>query len=166
LEIDRFDKRILKILSDQGKISNTALAREIGLTPPATLERVRKLERNGYIQGYKALLNKDKLGKGLTCFIALHLAHHNKRKVFNLVEQSLKKFEEVEEIHLITGRYDYLIKIHLRNVDELKEFIIAKLTKIAFISRVETFLAVSSMANSNFNLIDENTPNSRASNKS
>ncbi|MGB8951505.1 MAG: Lrp/AsnC family transcriptional regulator [Candidatus Aminicenantales bacterium] len=153
MNLDNFDKKILDLLSTNAKISNAALAREIGLTPPATLERVRKLEKNGFILGYKTVLDKNKLGKGLTCFVALHLAHHNKQKVFQLVENSLKKYEEIEEIHLVTGRYDYLIKIHLKNVEELREFIIEKLTKLGFISKVETFVAISSLNNANFNLV-------------
>jgi len=61
-----------------------------------------------------------------------------------------------EGIHLVTGRHDYLIKINLRDVDELKDFIFEKLTKIEFISKVETFLSISSITNTNFKLVNEN----------
>jgi len=145
---------ILRIMQNNSKISNAALAREIGLTAPATLERVKKLQKDGFILGYKAILNKKKLGKGLTCFIALNLEHHNKLHTDTLIEKHLKKLGKIEEIHLITGRHDYLIKVNLRDVDELKEFILEKLTKIEFISKVETFLSLSSIANSNQNLVD------------
>ena len=134
VKIDRFDQKILRILQENCKISNTALAKKIGLTPPAMLERVKKLEREGFILGFKAVLNKKKLGKGLTCLIALDLEHHNKRKVFNSVEENLKKLSDVENIYLVTGRYDYLITVNLRDVEELREFVAEKLTKIEFIN--------------------------------
>lgn len=155
LKIDKFDKKILRILQKNGKISNTNLAEEIGLTAPATLERVKKLQKNGFIVGYKAILDKKKLGKGLTCFIALNLEHHKNPNPDHLIEKHLKKLNEIEEIHLVTGRYDYLIKVNLRDVDELKDFLFEKLTKIEFINKVETFLSISSLINTNFKLVNE-----------
>lgn len=152
--MDEFDKDILKILQNNSKISNAALAKEIGLTPPAALERVKKLQKNGYILGYKTILNKKKLGYGLTCFIALNLEHHNKRNTDALIEKHLKKLSNIEEIHLITGRHDYLLKVNLRDIDELREFIFEKLTKIEFISKVETFISLSSITNPSLNLSD------------
>ena len=155
LKIDKSDKKILMILQNNGKISNTKLAERISLTAPATLKRVKKLQKSGFIVGYKAILDKKKLGKGLTCFIALNLDHHGKRNTGYLIERYLKKLNEIEEIHLVTGRHDYLIKINLRDVDELKDFIFEKLTKIEFIHKVETFLSISSITNPNFKLVNE-----------
>lgn len=156
MKIDKFDKKILRMLEHNCKISNASLAREIGLTAPATLERVKKLKKNGLILGYKAILNKKKLGKGLTCFIALNLEHHSKQNTDYIIEKHLKMLKNIEEIHLVTGRHDYLIKVNLKDVDELRDFIFEKLTKIEFISKVETFLAISSITNTSFSLIDEN----------
>jgi len=154
LIIDKFDKKILRILQKNSKISNAALAKEIGLTAPAALERVKKLQKNDIIIGYQVILNKKKLGKGLTCFIALNLEHHNKPSTDTFIEKHLKRLGEIEEINLVTGRHDYLLKVNLRDVEELREFIFEKLTKIEFISKVETFLSLSSINNPNLNLID------------
>lgn len=156
MKLDAIDKKILTILQNNCKISNSALAQEINLTAPAALERVKKLEKNGLILGYRAVLNKKELGKGLTCFISLHLEHHNKQEIFPLIEEGLKSLEEIEEIHLLTGRHDYLIKINIRDVDELRTFLMEKLTKIGYINEIETFLAISSISNTNANLINEN----------
>lgn len=152
IKIDRLDQMILTILQDNCRISNASLAKKIGLTPPASLERVKKLEKEGIILGYKAILDKNKLGKGLTCLIALDLEHYNKKKVFGSVEENLKKLPDIENIYLVTGRYDYLIKVNLRDVEELREFIVEKLTKIAFINKVETFITISSIDGSNFSV--------------
>jgi Lrp/AsnC family leucine-responsive transcriptional regulator len=156
MKLDEIDKKILTILQHNCKISNSALAQEINLTAPAALERVKKLEKNGLILGYRAVLNKKELGKGLTCFISLHLEHHNRQEIFPLIEEGLKSLEEIEEIHLLTGRHDYLIKINIRDVDELRTFLMEKLTKIGYINEIETFLAISSISNTNANLINEN----------
>lgn len=155
MKIDTFDRKILRNLVDNCKISNAALAKEIGLTPPATMERVRKLQKRGFILDYKAVLDKKKLGKGLTCFIALIVEHHSKNKTENLIENHLNELSEIEEIHLVTGRYDYLLKAALRDVDDLKEFIFEKLVKLEFINKVETFLSISSVFNPNANLIND-----------
>jgi Lrp/AsnC family leucine-responsive transcriptional regulator len=152
VKIDRSDQMILTILQDNCRISNAALAKKIGLTPPAALERVKKLEREGIILGYRAILDKKKLGKGLTCLIALDLEHYNKKKVFSSVEENLKKLPDVENIYLVTGRYDYIIKVNVRDVDELREFVVEKLTKIEFINKVETFITISSIGGSSFSI--------------
>jgi Lrp/AsnC family leucine-responsive transcriptional regulator len=154
--MDRFDQKILGILQENCKISNAALAKKIGLTPPATLERLKKLENEGIILGFKAILNPKKLGKSLTCLIALDLEHHNRRKVFHSVEENLKRLTEIENIYLVTGRYDYLIKVNLRDVEELQEFLVEKLTKIEFINKVETFIAISSIPSSRFIVSNNN----------
>ncbi len=104
--------------------------------------------------GFKAILNKNKLGKGLTCVIALDLERYNKRKVFSSVEESLKKLSEIENIYLVTGRYDYFIIVNLRDVEDLREFVVRKLTNIEFINKVETFVAISSVSNSGFRLLN------------
>ena len=140
--MDLIDKKILMILQKNGKISNVALAKEINLTPPATLERVRKLEETGYIEGYKAVLNYKKLDKGLSCMIAVTLLRQGKRNMQPFDEQ-LKKLPEVEKFYHVTGRFDYIIKVNLKDVDELRALLVNKLTDIDIIDRAETLIILS-----------------------
>ncbi len=156
-ELDSFDRKILQMLQNNCRISNASLARKIGLTPPATLERVKKLQKKGVILGYKAIINKKAMGKGLTCFIAVHCKHHFKYDTISHIEKEFKKILEIEEYHGLTGRYDYLVKVNVKNVDDLREFVIKKLTKIEYIERVETFVAISSYLASVSNLCVENS---------
>jgi Lrp/AsnC family leucine-responsive transcriptional regulator len=154
VKYDEFDKGILKILYEDSKISNSTLAKKINLSPPATLERVRKLRTNGIIQGQRAILDKKKLGRGLTCFLALQIKHLHRQEAYQRIEEHLKQLEEIEEIYFLTGRIDYLIKVNVRDIDEFREFFIAKLSKVQMIERAETFVVVSSSVNSRYNPIN------------
>jgi Lrp/AsnC family leucine-responsive transcriptional regulator len=151
---DEYDKGILRILYNDSKISNSTLAKKIKLSPPATLERVRKLRRNGIILGQKAILDKKKLGRGLTCFISLQIKHLHKKEEYDLIERHLKQLEEIEEIYFLTGTIDYLIKVNIKGIDEFREFFKAKLSRVKLIERAETFVVVSSAANPNYNPIN------------
>lgn len=144
IKLDQFDLKILEIMQQDGRISNANLAKEIGLTPPSTLERVKKLTRQGFIEGYQAKLNKKKLGRDITCFIAFNLKYHGIEDTSVNLKKDLLDIPGVEEVHLITGRYDYIIKVNLINMDDLKQFILDKLSKIEYLDRLETFIAISS----------------------
>ncbi len=154
MKFDEYDKGILKILYEDGKISNSALAQKIKLSPPATLERVRKLRSNGIIQGQKAILDKKKLGRGLTCFLALQVKHLHSQEAYQRIEERLQQLEEIEEIYFLTGRIDYLIKVNVRDIDEYQEFFMAKLSKVQMIERAETFVVVSSAVNPRYDPIN------------
>lgn len=154
MNYDEYDKGILRILYEDSKISNSALAQKISLSPPATLERVRKLRANGIIKGQRAILDKKKLGRGLTCFIALQIKHLRRQEAFQRIEEHLKQLEEIEEIYFLTGRIDYLIKVNIRDIDEFREFFSAKLSKVQMIERAETFVVVSSAVNPRYNPIN------------
>jgi len=154
MKYDEYDKGILKILYEDSKISNSTLAQKINLSPPATLERVRKLRTNGIIQGQRAILDKKKLGRGLTCFLSLQIKHLHRQEAYRRIEEHLKQLEEIEEIYFLTGRIDYLIKVNVRDIDEFREFFIAKLSKVQMIERAETFVVVSSAVNPRYNPIN------------
>lgn len=153
---DEFDKGILRILYNDSKVSNSTLAKKIHLSPPATLERVKKLRKNGIILGQKATLDKKKLGRGLTCFISLQIKHLYRKEEYDFIERHLQQLEEIEEIYFLTGKIDYLIKVNIRDIDEFREFFVAKLSKVKLIERVETFVVVSSAANPNYDPININ----------
>ncbi len=152
--MDRIDRKILQILQENGRISNVSLAKQVGLTPPATLERVRKLEENGYIQSYHARLDVNKLGKGLSCIIALNLVRHEQRSIHEF-EEELKNLKEIEEIYHVTGRFDYFIKVNLKDVKALREFLVNKLTKIKRVDKAETFIILASETDRLISLDDE-----------
>ncbi len=151
--MDEIDRKILKLLLDNAKINNVEMSKKINLTAPAVYQRIRRLQDSGIIRGYKAVLDNKKLGKGLCCFMAIKLTGEAPGVAANLVERQRQKFSEIEEIHLLTGRYDCLIKLNVRDVDDLREFMFTKLTKMEAFHNVETFIVLDSVANPNFNLV-------------
>jgi Lrp/AsnC family leucine-responsive transcriptional regulator len=154
MKLDEFDKGILRTLHSDSKITNSILAKRIRLSPPATLERVKKLRKNGIILGQKAILDKKKLGRGLTCWLSLQIKHLHEKHEYHLIEQHLEKLEEIEEIYFLTGKIDYLIKVNVRDIDEFREFFTSRLSKVKSIERAETFVVVSSTVNPNYDPIN------------
>jgi Lrp/AsnC family leucine-responsive transcriptional regulator len=120
--LDRIDKRILKCLQQDGRISNVALARQVNLTPTPCLERVKRLERDGYIRGYTALLDPVLVGAGLLVFAEISLTHTGS-DVFREFRSEARKLPEVLDCHLVSGNFDYLIKARVRDMQEYREFL-------------------------------------------
>jgi Lrp/AsnC family transcriptional regulator, leucine-responsive regulatory protein len=140
-ELDAIDYAILDILQRDGRISNADLARQISLSPPATHARVRWLENAGYIEGYGARLSRAKLGYGMACYI--HVGHrlHQQREL-EAVRAALQDMPQVLECAFVTGEFDFLLKVVLRNQHDLEHFILHQLTQLPGIGRVNTSLVV------------------------
>jgi DNA-binding Lrp family transcriptional regulator len=117
VKLDRIDIRILHELQKNGRITNVELAELVHLSPSPCLQRVKKLQSEGYISGYAALIEVAKLGQTLTVFTEVTLKSH--RQVdFSRFEQAAKNVPEVIECHLISGGYDYLLKFVTAGVSD------------------------------------------------
>ncbi|ODV56259.1 MULTISPECIES: Lrp/AsnC family transcriptional regulator [Lysinibacillus] len=138
-ELDSMDLQILDILQREVHISNAELARRVNLSPPATHTRVKRLENEGYINQQVAILNQEKLGFDLLCYVFMSTDIHQAKEIEEL-EASLKTMTEILECHCLTGAYDYLLKIVIRDRQELNQFI-RKLNKLG-ISRIQTNLSL------------------------
>src|SRR5210317_1554129 len=119
-KLDRIDIRILSTLQQQGNITNVNLAEAVGLSPSPCLQRVKRLEKAGYIQNYRAVINLKKLAEHVTVFTEVTLADH-RRKDFVKFENEIKNHENVVECHLLSGGYDYLLKFVARGVTQYQE---------------------------------------------
>jgi len=133
---------ILNILQTDGRISNAELARRIDLSPPATFARVKSLEEQGYIRGYVALADAEKLGFDLLCFVRVTLQLHNLEQV-QAFRQAIQAMPEVLECHHVTGDYDYLLKVALRGRKDLERFLVEALTPAPGVARIHTNLVLS-----------------------
>lgn len=139
--IDETDKEILRLLQASGRISNADIARQVGLSAPATHARVRRLEDAGVIRQYATLLDRETIGFDMVCFINVSLQLHQ----FDAIErfkELVQDMPEVLECHHITGEFDYLLKAVFRNRDELQEFVVNKLTPIPGMARINTSLVL------------------------
>ena len=139
--LDAIDREILSILQTHGRISNVDLAQRINLSPPATLTRVRRLENLGFIDDYVALVNREKVGYDMICFVSVTLSVHQIEQVENF-RRVIQTMPRVLECHHVTGEYDYLLKIIVKNRHDLEQFVMAELTPIQGIERIYTSLVL------------------------
>lgn len=138
-QLDGIDRSILKILQKDAKITNAQLAKEIGLSPAPTLERVRKLEASGIILSYKAILNPELLGMGVGVFLQISLSSHKKHQIKSFIDK-MNAIEQVVECHHITGAGDFLIKILTRDIKSYHDFILDHLIEVEEIGNMQSMM--------------------------
>lgn len=141
MTLDRVDKSLLRALQLDGRLSNVQLARKISLSPPATHSRLKRLEKDGYIRQYTAVVDRDKAGYDLLCFIHISLQMHQVAQVEKFREAT-RRMPEVLECHHITGEHDYLLKVVLKNRKDLERFVVDKITPIPGVARIHTSLVL------------------------
>lgn len=141
VKLDRIDRRILRDLQADGRMTNVELAQRAGISAPPCLRRVRALEEAGYIRGYHADIAPEALGFGVTVFAQVGLSSQ--------AESDLKKFEElvqswplVRECHMLAGETDFLLKIVAENWDAYQRFLTTKLTAAPNVAHVKSALAI------------------------
>lgn len=127
--LDAIDLRILKELSRDGRLSNNQLAERVGLSTSPCWQRVKRLEKEGYIEGYIALLNSEKLGITELVIIEVTLDRHDE-KILEEFGRAMINIPEVLEVYLTTGEYDYQIKVAVKGTKGYEEFLREKLYKI------------------------------------
>ena len=139
--LDRIDRRILEVLQEDGRISNVALARKVNLTPTPCLERVRRLERDGYIRGYSARLDPELVGAGLLVYAEITLTH-TARDVFREFRAEALKLPQILDCHLVSGNFDYLIKARVRDMQEYREFLGDKLLSLPGVNGSRSYVVM------------------------
>jgi len=139
--LDRIDIKILNVLQKECRISNVDLAAKINLSPTPCLERVRRLENNGYIEKYVAHLNPKKLNVNLTLYIQISLENSRTADLEEFNKQ-IKSLEEVIECSMVAGGFDYLIKIRVKDMESYRKFLGDKLAAIKGISQNQTYVVM------------------------
>ncbi|WP_263316955.1 winged helix-turn-helix transcriptional regulator [Marinobacter sp. R17] len=117
--LDRLDRRILAALQDDGRLSYVDLAERVGLSSTPCIERVRRLEKDGYIEGYYARLNPDLLGFSMLVFVEISLSYQS-RDAFEKFNEAVEKLPFMLECHLVSGDADYLIKARISDMSEYR----------------------------------------------
>lgn len=121
-QLDRIDRRILRELQADGRLANVELAKRVGLSPTPCLERVRRLEEDAYISAYKAVLNPQKLGAGLLVFVEIRLLRTSS-EVFADFKRAVVMLPHVQECHLVSGDFDYLIKARVADMSAYRDLL-------------------------------------------
>lgn len=141
-ELDKIDFKIIKLLQENGRITNLLLSQEIGLSPAPTLERVRKLETLGYIKSYHALVDEEKLGLGIKTFIQIQLDFHVNNTIQTFLDE-VNKIKEVTECHHVTGQADFLLKVYVKDIKAYERLIMEKISKISVVKTFQTMMIMS-----------------------
>ena len=140
-QIDRFDRAILRVLAGQGRISITDLARLIGLSKSPTQARLRRLERDGIITGYRALIDPIRLGHDHVSFVEVRL-HDTREAALAEFNAAVLKVPEIEQAHLIAGNFDYLLKIRTRNMNDYRRVLAEHISTLPYVSNTSTYVAM------------------------
>ncbi|WP_394334429.1 Lrp/AsnC family transcriptional regulator [Reichenbachiella faecimaris] len=146
-KIDKTDRKILKILQANGKITNAKLSEEIGLSPAPTLERVKKLENSGIIKSYHAELDSAMLGLGVNTFVQVSLKGHNKPNIETFLSR-ISDIEEIIECHHITGSGDFILRIVAKDIASYQQLMLEKVSDIDIVDSLQSMVILSTFKNS------------------
>lgn len=141
LKLDKIDRRILSDLQTSGRMTNVELANNAGISAPPCLRRVRALEENQVIKGYYTRLNGSKLGYTVTAFITVKLQNQNDTDI-RVFEAEMHKFDNVREAYVISGDYDFLLRVVAKDWEDYQDFLSNKLTTIPNVASVRTSMKV------------------------
>lgn len=139
---DDIDKKLLQLLQNDSKQTNKALANQLNLSVTAVFERIKKLENQGVISKYVALVNKEKIDKSFVTFCHIKLIQHMQEYVIQF-EKEVNKLTEVIECYHISGDYDYLLKVAVKDMEEFRKFMVEKLTNIKHIGSTHSMFVIS-----------------------
>jgi DNA-binding Lrp family transcriptional regulator len=145
-KLDRVDRRILKALQDDGRMTNVDLARRAEISAPPCLRRVRALEEGGYIRGYHADINPEALGFGVTVFAQVGLSSQAETDL-RAFEALMQSWPEVRECHMLAGETDFLLRIVAVDWDAYQRFLTTRLTAAPNVSHVKSSLAIRTSKN-------------------
>lgn len=120
--LDTLDRRILKVLQRDGRVSNTQLADEIHLSPTATAERTKRLLRDGYISGFSANLDPKKVDRGLLIFVEIRL-ERTSSEIFDAFKLAVERSPDILECHMVAGGFDYLVKSRVKDMEAYRAFL-------------------------------------------
>jgi Lrp/AsnC family transcriptional regulator, leucine-responsive regulatory protein len=140
-ELDPIDRKILAALQQDGRLTNVELAEKVGLSPSPCLRRVKRLEQDGMIAGYRAVLDRRKIGLGLTVFVGVKLDPHS-AETAEAFEHAVVKVPEVVACHLVSGESDFLLQVVTRDLDAYERFLSGTLLKLPRLRDVRSIFAM------------------------
>lgn len=146
--MDATDKKLLHFLQEDSTQTTKQLAIKANLSATATHERIKKLEREGTIEKYVAVVNRNKVQKGFVVFCHLKLVQHTKENVTTF-EREVARLPEVLECYHVSGDYDYILKIYMANMEEYREFMVTKLTTLQHIGSTHSTFMIGEVKNTN-----------------
>jgi len=146
-QIDHFDRKILALLQDDGRLTTGELSERINLSPSQCSRRRQRLEEEGFIRGYRAVLDRDRLGFSLTNMVTVTLATHNRDNAQRFAEL-VSRLPEVQEAHALTGEMDYILKVVTPDLKSLANFVNQVLLPHEAVQHVKTAIVLETLKES------------------
>ena len=146
--LDSTDKKLINLLQNDSKQTTKQLSLQLNLSVTAVYERIKKLEKEGIIEKYVAIINKNKIEKSFLVFCHIKLIQHSKEYVTTF-EREVLKLEEVSECFHVSGDYDYILKIYVKDMDAYRNFMVTKLTAIKYIGSTHSTFSIEQVKNTN-----------------
>ncbi len=144
LDLDAIDCRIIATLQADGRLSNVELAERVGLSPSPCLRRVKRLEREGYIESYRATLGRNRVGLGFTVFVGVKIDGHADQRA-NDLQDALVAMPEVVACHMVSGESDYLLEVVVPDLEHYQQFLLGKLLTLPIVKDVRSNIALQSL---------------------
>jgi len=141
LSLDQTDHRILRELQRDGRLTHQELSDRIGLSPSPCARRIRKLEAEGYITGYGARIDEGRLGFGFNVFVSVRLDRQIDDRLVAF-EAEVRRCPEIVECWLMTGSFDYLLRVAVRDLEEFEHFLTGRLTKLPGVASLESSVPI------------------------
>ncbi len=139
--MDQIDRKLLKLLQKDARMTAQALAEEVGLSPSPCLRRIRNMEKAGIIQGYVALVDQKQVGLPVSIFASIKLERQREEEL-DAFEAAVKQWPEVVEAYLMTGQRDFLLRIVVADLDAYERFLKTKLTRVEGVASIESSFAL------------------------
>ncbi|MFC4626255.1 Lrp/AsnC family transcriptional regulator [Daeguia caeni] len=143
-DLDQFDLRILEIMSDDGRIPVTELSKKVGLSKTPCQARLKRLVEQGYILGFRAAVNPEKLGLDHIAFTTVKLSD-TREAALEAFNTAVRKIREVEECHMIASSFDYLLKVRTSNIRRYREVLGEKISSLPNVASTSTFVVMESV---------------------
>lgn len=142
-KIDDINRRILRELQRDGRITNAELAQKVGLSASACLRRVQELEKAGVIAGYRAVVNRTAMGSGFVAYVAVGLSEHAKRNQRNF-EKAMAAAPQVRECHNVTGSIEYILRVEVEDLAAYKHFHTEVLGQVPEVASITSYIVMGS----------------------
>lgn len=150
--LDRIDRKLLAELQHNGRISNAELSRRVGLSATPCLERVKRLEKEGYIRGYRTELDANLLGSTLLVFVEITL-DRSRPDLFEHFNLAVHELQEIQECHLVSGDFDYLLKARVEDMSAYRKLLGETLLRLPGVSDTRTYVVMEEVKQGNSVLI-------------
>lgn len=151
--IDAIDKRILNLLQADGKMKIKEIAAALKMTTTPVFERIKKLEKEGFIKSYSANVNRQKLGYSLLAFCSVTLEKHEQNGLEKFIEE-VQDIPEVIECYHIAGMFDYLLKVCIKDMNDYQKFVTQKLSTLSNIGKIQSSFVMTEIKNEQVLKID------------